>query len=71
MDIGKKLQILKSNKEFSTEEKLEQELRELEIIKKQWADSLADLNEQRKKYKELNEELFNIKKEMVKLKNFL
>ena len=71
MDIGKKLQILKSNKEFSTEEKLEQELRELETIKKQWADSLADLNEQRKKYKELNEELFKIKKEMVKLKNFL
>ena len=71
MDIGKKLQILKSNKEFSTEEKLEQELRELEAIKKQWADSLADLNEQRKKYKELNEELFKIKKEMVKLKNFL
>jgi hypothetical protein len=71
MDIGKKLQILKSSKEFSTEEKLEQELRELEIIKKQWADSLADLNEQRKKYKELNEELFKIKKEMVKLKNFL
>lgn len=71
MDIGKKLQILKSNKELSTEEKLEQELKELEAIKKQWADSLADLNEQRKKYKELNEELFKIKKEMVKLKNFL
>ncbi len=74
MDVRKKLQLIiksKDNDGTNTEQKLKQVLEELEQIKLEWTKSLEDLNVQRKKYNELNNELLNIRNEMIKIKNLL
>lgn len=70
MDVKEKTQIILNSKDDTTHE-VEQIIKELEAIKKEWFEALSDLNEQRIKYRELNKELLEMRNEIVKLKNFL
>lgn len=70
MDARKKMQIILNSKDDTTHN-VEQIIKELETIKKEWLEALTDLNEQRAKYRELNEELLEMRNEINKLKKIL
>ena len=64
------MQIISDSKDGTTNE-AEQIIKELESIKKEWFEALADLNEQRDKYKQLNKELLEMRNEILEFKKLL